>query len=378
MVPIMASDKFFGTLHIHLDMGVSDAIDHSVLLAAADGLAVALRYNANSALSLLLNDMMPEHVSEKMYSRNCSSLERSTGTVWQGSERIPEESIDVDDLQEDVYDEVTVVTCDVQHYTESCATSDALECMRTLHRLFQRMDDACSRLGVSKLDTLGDSFIAVANLFSHDPEHARTAIRLGTELHRAAQGLSLGGAPLRVRVGISTGSLTGCVVGKIRRKYVTFGQPLKEAGRLELMGAPNMIHIARSTLLAAHVRPNAPGVEQRLIRVYKSKSDSSVPREGTGGASRRPYDYVLSYFFAADDATVNCVLHWGNTYEMNHNGLAAAVHTTNPFGSIYGRPVVQKGPSFNYDVDKHEKALSDKVAGASPRGGGAVAAAAKF
>lgn len=94
--------------------------------------------------------------------------------------------------------------------------------MSMLNMLYVQFDMCCKwHPKAYKLDVIGDSYMVVAGLnFQMDPSPARTLVLLAADLLKVVQEQqhSPSNTPFRVRIGISTGSVAGGVLGRYRRK----------------------------------------------------------------------------------------------------------------------------------------------------------------
>ena len=133
----------------------------------------------------------------------------------------------------DSYDDVTVIFSDIVNWTSISSALTAEECMQLLDRLWQRFDTLVAAHGVYKVETIGDSYMAVSGMLPARPDHARAALRLALDLHAAAAGVELeGGKHLHVRVGLHTGPITTGVIGHLRARFCVFGAPAAGHGAL--------------------------------------------------------------------------------------------------------------------------------------------------
>lgn len=96
--------------------------------------------------------------------------------------------------------------------------------MALLDRLFSAFDGAATACGVYKVETIGDSYFAVAGMLPPRADHARAALRFALALHEAAAVTPVdpaaAGAPaVTLRVGLASGPVTSGVVGTLRARY---------------------------------------------------------------------------------------------------------------------------------------------------------------
>ena len=96
--------------------------------------------------------------------------------------------------------------------------------MHLLDRLFQRFDTLATAHGVYKVETIGDSWLAVSGMLPERPDHACAALRLGLDLHAAAASVEIGdGRCVQVRVGMHSGEVTSGIIGHVRARFCLFG-----------------------------------------------------------------------------------------------------------------------------------------------------------
>jgi class 3 adenylate cyclase len=134
------------------------------------------------------------------------------------------------------------------------------------------VDAACERLGVDKIKTIGDSYMAVGGL-SGDPLQGSRAIGLlALEfLDIIENAPALGDAKLQMRAGIHSGPVTAGVIGNARMTYDLWGDTVNVASRMESHGVPGRIHVsaAYKDFTAAHFAFEPRGqIEMKSVGVH--------------------------------------------------------------------------------------------------------------
>lgn len=132
----------------------------------------------------------------------------------------------------------------LQGFTSMCAEAEPRSVMKMLHALFSRFDALCQHHGLTKIETIGDAFVAAAGLSFEDddsggaPSADRDAVAAAAAVaavefaaalpHAAAQVLSPvdGTEHVRVRVGVHTGCVTSGVVGTVMPRFSLFVRAL--------------------------------------------------------------------------------------------------------------------------------------------------------
>ncbi len=154
----------------------------------------------------------------------------------------------------DGFAEVTVLFADLVGFTELSQRLTPAELVEMLNRTFSAFDDLAAELGVEKIKTIGDCYMAAAGLPERRPDHAarvaRMALGMRSELDRINRE---GGYGLRARIGLHTGPVVAGVIGKRKFIYDLWGDTVNTASRMESSGRPGEIQGTREVrdLLAA-------------------------------------------------------------------------------------------------------------------------------
>ena len=123
------------------------------------------------------------------------------------------------------------------------------EVVRALDGLFARFDALTDGLGLEKIKTIGDAYMAAGGATTPLPDHAGRVVRLGlamieaTAAYRAECGL-----PLSLRVGVNSGPLVAGVIGRRRLAWDLWGDTVNTASRMESHGVAAAVQVSRATL----------------------------------------------------------------------------------------------------------------------------------
>ncbi|GIL75015.1 hypothetical protein Vretimale_2499 [Volvox reticuliferus] len=181
-------------------------------------------------------------------------------------------------VQPERYECVSIFFSDVVGYTDLCGQLQPGEVMDLVHRLYSRFDDLIRELRLFKVETVGDAYLAVANLRWPQPDdHARLMAQFAFAAVRAANSLlvhperpELG--TVHVRVGLHCGPVVGSVVGTLNRRYCLFGDAVNTAARMEHNSMADRVNC--SAAFAALLRDQWPGgakIVSRGILTVKGK-----------------------------------------------------------------------------------------------------------
>jgi class 3 adenylate cyclase len=147
----------------------------------------------------------------------------------------------------DSFADVTVLFGDLVGFTALSSKTPAVEIVEMLNGLFSRFDQAAKELGIEKIKTIGDCYMAVCGLPSRCPDHvdrmARMALRMveSTREYGKEQGLSL-----QLRIGLNSGPVVAGVIGTTKFIYDLWGDTVNLASRMESTGVPDQIQVTRS------------------------------------------------------------------------------------------------------------------------------------
>jgi class 3 adenylate cyclase len=189
-------------------------------------------------------------------------------------------------------EEVTVFFSDVVGFTELAAAAAAaaaadgdagvdaggLEAVSDLlDRLFARLDALADRMGVRKIETIGDAYLCATNLAGDQPGcHAARMARFARAARAAAARTPLDPADpargaVRLRIGIASGPCVATVVGRRHPKYTLYGDTVNTASRMEAAALPGRIQCtARTAALIRRQDPRIP-LEPRGTVLIKGK-----------------------------------------------------------------------------------------------------------
>ena len=152
----------------------------------------------------------------------------------------------------DRFEGVSVLFADLVGFTEHSARVTPAATVEYLNRLFSEFDRLARELGVEKIKTIGDAYMAVAGLPDPNPDAcaaiAKFALGMIDRLGRVNGHF---GWPLQIRIGIHYGPLVAGIIGTHRFIYDVWGDTVNVASRLEAYSLPNRIHVSRD--IARHL-----------------------------------------------------------------------------------------------------------------------------
>lgn len=151
---------------------------------------------------------------------------------------------------------VTVFFCDIVDFDSICAEYEPKELVEFLDTVFQKFDQISSAIGVTKIETVGKTYMACAGLKDSELEldpavkevsHARRAIELGLAIISLSSTIRLNsGLQLQVKIGINSGPVTAGVVGHHKPQFSLVGDTVNTASRMcSTIETANTIQISK-------------------------------------------------------------------------------------------------------------------------------------
>ena len=153
---------------------------------------------------------------------------------------------------------VSVVFLDMCNFDDIVIMYSPQELTGFLDDVFGKIDKICQTIGVTKIETVGKTYLACAGLKDSEKfmdgkltsvPHARRAIELGLAVIREVQKIVLrDGNTLMFKVGINSGPVTAGVVGFHKPQFSLVGDTINTASRMSsTLKEPNSIQISMNT-----------------------------------------------------------------------------------------------------------------------------------
>lgn len=148
----------------------------------------------------------------------------------------------------DQFADVTVVFADIVEFTPLAERLGPKRTVLLLNDLFGRFDQAAARLGVEKIETTGDGYLAMAGAPEPLDHHPEAVAQFALDLLRACRETRLPeGDSVKVRIGIHTGPVFAGVIGESRFHYKIFGETVNTASRVQSHASHGRILVSENT-----------------------------------------------------------------------------------------------------------------------------------
>ena len=146
----------------------------------------------------------------------------------------------------DGFAEVSVAFADLVGFTALSSEMPPAEVVTLLNGLFTRFDVAANEIGIEKIKTVGDAYMAVCGLPVPAADHAERMVRMAIRMvHITREHAMEHGVSMRLRVGINSGPVVAGVIGKSKYIYDLWGDTVNLASRMESGGIPDSIQVTR-------------------------------------------------------------------------------------------------------------------------------------
>ena len=147
----------------------------------------------------------------------------------------------------DSIESASVLFADVVDFTPMSATMTPDELVGLLNDVFATFDGLVDELGMEKIKTIGDEYMAAAGVPRPRADHAHAAAELALRIrdHVAAHGF--GRNHIRLRIGINSGPVVAGIIGVRKFAYDLWGDVVNTASRMESGGIAGEIQITEAT-----------------------------------------------------------------------------------------------------------------------------------
>ena len=147
----------------------------------------------------------------------------------------------------DGFAEVTVAFADLVGFTALSSEMPPHNVVALLNGLFTRFDQAAQELGIEKIKTVGDAYMAVCGLPHPVADHADRMVRMAIRMvHICREHALENRVPFRLRIGINSGPVVAGVIGRSKYIYDLWGDTVNLASRMESAGVADSIQVTRA------------------------------------------------------------------------------------------------------------------------------------
>ncbi|HNN91778.1 MAG TPA: adenylate/guanylate cyclase domain-containing protein [Pseudomonadota bacterium] len=144
--------------------------------------------------------------------------------------------------------EVSVLFADIVGFTPLAEKLPPQQLLALLDEIFSRFDSVVDQLGLEKIKTIGDAYMAAAGVPRRRTDHASAIAELALSLQEITRSIAeTRGLPLAIRIGLHSGPVVAGVIGRRKFAYDLWGDTVNTAARLESHGLPSEIQMSAAT-----------------------------------------------------------------------------------------------------------------------------------
>lgn len=142
------------------------------------------------------------------------------------------------------HENVTLFFSDIEGFTKLCDQVEPWSVIDMMNQLYSVMDFLADRFNLYKVETVGDSYMCCSGLPDPDPLHSENVANFALAVVECAKHVKspVTGKPIKLRIGIHTGSCTAGVVGTMTPHYCLFGDMVNATSRHESSGTAGKVH----------------------------------------------------------------------------------------------------------------------------------------
>ncbi|KAL3941949.1 MAG: hypothetical protein SGBAC_003777 [Bacillariaceae sp.] len=176
------------------------------------------------------------------------------------------------------HENVTLFFSDIVGFTKICDQVEPWDVIDMMNQLYSIMDHLAAHFNLFKVETVGDAYMCCSGLPEPDEFHAENITNFALAVVECAKHVKspVDGTPVKMRIGIHTGSCTSGVVGTMTPHYCLFGDMVNVTARHESSGIAGKIHC--SSVLFSRLKHFAKVDEPQ----YNFKARGLVDMKGKG------------------------------------------------------------------------------------------------
>ena len=146
------------------------------------------------------------------------------------------------------HESATILFSDIVGFMNLSRGSSPEFIVDLLNRLFSAYDEVGSALGLEKIKTIGDAYMAAGGVTASPEDYAERVVKLALGMMEATQRVAAeSDVKIQLRIGIASGPVMAGVIGQTKFAYDVWGDTVNLAARLESHGAAGRIHLCDDT-----------------------------------------------------------------------------------------------------------------------------------
>ncbi len=146
----------------------------------------------------------------------------------------------------DRFESASILFADIVGFTPAAAVMPPAHLVDRLDQVFSEFDVLALSLGVEKIKTIGDAYMAAAGLPQPRHDHAEAIVEFALGILAALERVNTANdQEFKIRIGIHSGPVVAGIIGRNKFIYDVWGDTVNIASRLESQGLPNQIQVSQ-------------------------------------------------------------------------------------------------------------------------------------
>ena len=147
----------------------------------------------------------------------------------------------------DRYESVTVLFSDIVGFTKTTSSESADSIVSSLNALISLFDARAARMGIEKIKTIGDAYMAACGIPTPNEKHAELMLKFALGMYKdLADYNKTAKIKFNIRIGLNSGPVIAGVIGKNKFIYDIWGDTVNVASRMETVCTPGHIRFTQS------------------------------------------------------------------------------------------------------------------------------------
>lgn len=144
--------------------------------------------------------------------------------------------------------DVTILFSDIVGFTSICSRATPFMVISMLEELYKHFDEFCGQFDVYKIETIGDAYCVCGGLLGASQFEAHKVAWMAMKMiDTCSRHTTHDGQPIKMRIGLHTGTVLAGVVGRKMPRYCLFGNNVTIANKFESGSVERKINVSPTT-----------------------------------------------------------------------------------------------------------------------------------